>query len=191
MTDFLADRIAQHKITIKGISPYGFGTPGTFWGLPAGWDDVTEAVTGGPTQSSGVMLLSENESEHSFHQNIATYSWVLDGEVPFAAIFTGLEEPTPDEARDVSTSSSIEVLSKSYAQASLTTTFTAEMGDETLPFVSSTVFNWWPLDISGTKSPFTKPSLLIQRTMVAIDKPQDSLPEFRELPHNLDEFTKP
>lgn len=192
MTDFLADRLAHHDISVRGISPYGFGTPGTFWELPEGWDDVTEQVTESPVLESGVMLLSEAESNHAFHQNIATYAWVLDGSVPFRAIFENLYEPTPDEAADVQTESSVDKRMDHHAQARLNTRFVSMVGDEQLQFYSATLFNWWPLDTTGVQTPFKEPSLLIQRTLVAIDEEQATpLPVFRDLPEKLEEFTAP
>ncbi|WP_018297825.1 hypothetical protein [Corynebacterium lubricantis] len=192
MTDFLADRLAFHDIAIRGISPYGFGTPGTFWELPEGWDDVTQQVTESPVLESGVMLLSEAESNHAFHQNIATYAWVLDGSVPFRAIFEDLTEPTPDDAADVETTSVVDKRYDHHAQASLNTRFVSLVGDEQLQFYSATLFNWWPLDTKGKQTPFKEPSLLIQRTLVAVDEEQTSpLPGFRELPENLEDFTAP
>ncbi|WIM68041.1 hypothetical protein QP027_01165 [Corynebacterium breve] len=192
MTNFLADRLDHYNIKVTGISPYGFGTAETFWQMPEAWEDVTVAVQGVSEMQSGAMLLRENSPAHEFAQNLATYTWVLDGQVPFEMIFTGLKEPVPEEAANATTYSGITTVSADFAAAWMTTRFSSVMGEVELDFVSFTQFNWWPLDTTGMQTPFEQPSLLVQRTMVLVDEESSTpLPEFRELPHNLDDLANP
>ncbi|SES21757.1 hypothetical protein [Corynebacterium cystitidis] len=198
MSDFLAERLKKYSIQVTGISPYGFGTAEMFWDLPSSspgagaWEDVTELTQGVPPEQSGVMLLRDSEPVEGFHQNVATYTWVLDGHVPFELIFTNLKEPVPVDARQVSSLSAIEHASDRHAEARLVTRFS----DDERDMVSTTVFTWYKLDGTGTR--FDDPSVLIQRTLVAVDQSGDaelasdtrqhSVPGFRPLPDSVDKL---
>ncbi|WP_257159090.1 hypothetical protein [Corynebacterium cystitidis] len=216
MSDFLAERLKKYSIDVTGISPYGFGSAEMFWDLPSSnsgagdadrqganaaddtWEDVTELTQGVPPEQSGVMLLRDSEPVEGFHQNVATYTWVLDGHVPFELIFTDLKEPLPVDARQVSSLSAIEHASDTHAEARLVTRFS----DDERDVVSTTVFTWYKLDGTGTR--FDDPSVLIQRTLVAVDQAGDavledntqlegdtrqhSVPGFRPLPDSVDKL---
>lgn len=182
MTDFLADRLNKYSIAVTGISPYGFGSADMFWEIPDGWSDVTELTQGVPPEQSGVMLLRADEPTHGFFQNVATYTWVLDGRVPFETIFTGLKEPVPVDAGQVSSLSAIDHVSDTHAEARLITRF----NDDERDMVSTTLFTWYKLDGTGTR--FDDPSVLIQRTLVAVDAEQESVPTFTQLPDSVDKL---